>query len=95
MKSSNKKILKSKTKIKEILDDPMINRNNRDENMKQIKKFFVILEIIFSNQKRIIINPQEMAMLLVVITLNMKVMETKAQYYLLKTWPVLIWSGHI
>ena len=52
MKSSNKKILKSKTKIKEILDDPMINRNNRDENMKQIKKFFVILEIIFSNQKK-------------------------------------------
>ena len=78
MKPSNKKILKSKTKIKEILDDPMINRNNRDENMKQIKKFFVILEIIFSNQKRIIISPQEMAMLLVVITLNMKVMETKA-----------------
>ena len=78
MKSSNKKILKSKTKIKEILDDPMINRNNRDENMKQIKKFFVILEIIFSNQKRIIINPQEMAMLLVVITLNMKVMGKKA-----------------
>ena len=78
MKSSNKKILKSKTKIKEILDDPMINRNNRDENMKQIKKFFVILEIIFSNQKRIIISPQEMAMLLVVITLNMKVMGKKA-----------------
>ena len=78
MKSSNKKILKSKTKIKEILDDPMINRNNRDENMKQIKKFFVILEIIFSNQKRIIIKPQEMAMLLVVITLNMKVMGKKA-----------------
>ena len=78
MKSSNKKILKSKTKIKEILDDPMINRNNRDENMKQIKKFFVILEIIFSNQKRIIISPQEMAMLLVVITLNMKVMGIKA-----------------
>ena len=78
MKPSNKKILKSKTKIKEILDDPMINRNNRDENMKQIKKFFVILEIIFSNQKRIIISPQEMAMLLVVITLNMKVMGIKA-----------------
>ena len=85
MKPSNKKILKSKTKIKEILDEPMINRNKRDESMEQIKKFFVVLEIFFSNQKRIIISPQEMAMLLVVITLNMKVMETKAQYYLLKT----------
>ena len=78
MKPSNKKILKSKTKIKEILDEPMINRNKRDESMEQIKKFFVVLEIFFSNQKRIIISPQEMAMLLVVITLNMKVMETKA-----------------
>ena len=85
MKPSNKKILKSKTKIKEILDEPMINRNKRDESMEQIKKFFMVLEIFFSNQKRIIISPQEMAMLLVVITLNMKVMETKAQYYLLKT----------
>ena len=78
MKPSNKKILKSKTKIKEILDEPMINRNKRDESMEQIKKFFVVLEIFFSNQKRIIISPQETAMLLVVITLNMKVMETKA-----------------
>ena len=78
MKPSNKKILKSKTKIKEILDEPMRNRNKRDESMEQIKKFFVVLEIFFSNQKRIIISPQEMAMLLVVITLNMKVMETKA-----------------
>ena len=85
MKPSNKKILKSKTKIKEILDEPMRNRNKRDESMEQIKKFFVVLEIFFSNQKRIIISPQEIAMLLVVITLNMKVMETKAQYYLLKT----------
>ena len=78
MKPSNKKILKSKTKIKEILDEPMINRNKRDESMEQIKKFFVVLEIFFSNQKRIIISPQEMAMLLVVITLNMKVMGIKA-----------------
>ena len=49
MKPSNKKILKSKTKIKEILDEPMINRNKRDESMEQIKKFFVVLEIFFSN----------------------------------------------
>ena len=45
----------------------------------------MIQEIFFLNQKRIIISPQELAMLLVVIILNIKVMEIKTKYYLLKT----------
>ena len=44
----------------------------------------MIQEITFLNQKKIVISSQELVMLLVVIILNIKVVEIKAKYYLLK-----------
>ena len=54
MKPSKKKILKSKMKeIKEILYDPILDR---DVKIEKIKKKFMIQKIIFLNQKKIIIS---------------------------------------
>ena len=54
MKPSKKKIFKSIIKeIKEILHDPIIDRN---EKIEEIKKFFLIQETIFLKKKRIIIS---------------------------------------
>ena len=64
--------------IKEILHDSIIDR---DEKIDEIKKFFMIQEIIFLNKKKIIISRRELVMLLVVTTLSIKVMETKIKHY--------------
>ena len=54
MKPSKKKILKSKMKkIKEVLYDPILDR---DEKIEEIKNIFMIQKIIFLNQKKIIIS---------------------------------------
>ena len=54
MKPSKKKIFKSIIKeIKESLHYPIINR---DEKIEEIKKLFMIQKIVFLNQKKIIIS---------------------------------------
>ena len=82
MKPSKKKILKSKIKeIKEILYDPILDR---DEMIEEIKRIFMIQKIILLNQIKIIISQQELVMLLVATTLNIKVMKIKTKLYQLK-----------
>ena len=80
MKLSKKRLLKSRIKeIKVIFRDPIINRNEKIEEIK--KKKFMIQKIIFLNRKKIITSQREFVMLLVATLLNIKVMEIKIKDY--------------
>ena len=76
VKPSKKKIFQSRTKeIKEILYDPILDR---DEKIEETNK------ILYDFQKKIIISERELVMLLVATTLNIKVIEIKIKLYQLK-----------
>ena len=76
VKPSKKKIFKSRTKeFKEILYDPILDR---DEKIEETNK------ILYDFQKKIIISKRELVMLLVATTLNIKLIEIKIKLYQLK-----------